>query len=185
MLQAEFKILVVLRPKLRTHPKLACRTDFANLEGSFRRRLHVHMQIDDISSKDDKRANYLPYPKSTLSPQIIPTDLTSFKSRGATKVQKALHQQMTELREKYARVINEFNWNKLVYEAHFNFEPVLGETYYLYQIKGQFRLTLIGPGEWSHKYIGSFRLDSDGRWNVIEVAEGFDLGEFLESEGKT
>ena len=139
------------------------------------------MQIDDLSSDDDKRANYLPYPKSTLSPQIIPNDLTSFKSRGVTKVQKALKQQLKELHEQYTRIVDEFNWNKLVYEAQFNFEPVLGETYHVYQIGDEFRLTLIGPSEWSHKFIGSFRLDSDGRWNVVEIAEGFDLENYLES----
>ncbi len=132
-----------------------------------------------LAEEEEKRSNFLPYPASTLSPQIIPNDLTSFKSRGASKVQKALKQQLTELQEQYHRVIDEFNWNKLVYEAEFNFEPVMGETYHLYQIGENFRLTLIGPGEWSHKFIGSFRLDSDGRWNMVEVAEGFDLQAFL------
>ena len=129
---------------------------------------------------DSKKSNYLPYPRSTLSPCIVPNDLTSFKSRGASKVQKALKQQLKELREQYERIVDEFNWNKLVYEAHYNFEPILGETYYLYEISDSMRLSLISPAEWSHKYIGSFRLDSDGRWNVIEVAEGFDLEQFIQ-----
>ena len=133
---------------------------------------------------NQKRTNFLAYPASTLSPKIVPTDLTSFKSRGASKVQKALRQQLTELQEQYERVIDEFNWNKLVYESEFSFEPVIGDTYHLYQVKETLRLSLIGPGEWSHPYLGSFRLDSDGRWNVIEVADGFDLQEFLEERGK-
>ena len=141
------------------------------------------MTAEDIAlaeTDNEKRTNFLAYPASTLSPKIVPTDLTSFKSRGATKVQKALRQQLTELQEKYHRVIDEFNWNKLVYEAQFSFEPVLGETYHLYRVKDVLRLSIIGPGEWSHKFLGSFRLDSDGRWTVIEVAEGFDLQTYLE-----
>jgi hypothetical protein len=124
----------------------------------------------------------MPYPVSTLSPQIVPTDLTSFKSRGASKAQRALKQQLTELREQYRRVIDEFNWNKLVYESEFNFEPVIGETYHLYQVNEVFRLSLIGPGQWSHRFIGSFRLDSDGRWNLVELAEGFDLESHLAAQ---
>ncbi|NCF93995.1 MAG: DUF2452 domain-containing protein, partial [Verrucomicrobiaceae bacterium] len=54
------------------------------------------------------------------------------------------------------------------------------ETYHLYRVKDVLRLSIIGPGEWSHKFLGSFRLDSDGSWNVIEVAEGFDLQTYLE-----
>ena len=141
------------------------------------------MTGDDIAlaeTDNEKRTNFLAYPASTLSPKIVPTDLTSFKSRGASKVQKALRQQLTELQERYHEVIDEFNWNKLVYESEFSFEPILGETYHLYEVKDVLRLSMIGPGEWSHKFLGSFRLDSDGRWNVVEVAEGFDLQAFLE-----
>ena len=141
------------------------------------------MTGDDIAlaeTDNEKRTNFLAYPASTLSPKIVPTDLTSFKSRGASKVQKALRQQLTELQERYHEVIDEFNWNKLVYESQFSFEPILGETYHLYEVKDVLRLSMIGPGEWSHKFLGSFRLDSDGRWNVVEVAEGFDLQAFLE-----
>ena len=133
-----------------------------------------------VATPEEPRTNFLPYPASTLSPQIVPNDLTSFKSRGASKVQKALQQQLTELQEQYTQVIDEFNWNKLVYESEFRFEPIIGETYHLYEVKGVFRLSLIGPGEWSQRYVGSFRLDSDGRWNMIEVAEGFDLQQHLE-----
>ncbi|MFT4637785.1 MAG: hypothetical protein ACI8T1_001096 [Verrucomicrobiales bacterium] len=142
------------------------------------------MSEDDdftVASPEEPRRNFLPYPASTQSPCIVPTDLTSFKSRGASKVQKALHQQMTELQEQYTRVIDEFNWSKLVYESEFRFEPIIGETYHLYHVKDIFRLSMIGPGEWSQPYVGSFRLDSDGRWHTIEVAEGFDLQEYLEA----
>lgn len=130
----------------------------------------------------EKRANFLPYPASTLSPQIIPNDLTSFKSRGVSKVEKTLKQQLTELREQYSQVIDEFNWNKLVYESEFGFEPIMGETYHLYEIGGKHKLTMIGPEEWKHTYIGSFRLDVDARWKVIEIAEGFCLEEYLEAQ---
>ena len=68
------------------------------------------MTGDDIAlaeTDNEKRTNFLAYPASTLSPKIVPTDLTSFKSRGASKVQKALRQQLTELQERYHEVIDE------------------------------------------------------------------------------
>ena len=75
---------------------------------------------------------FLPYPISTLSPPIIPNDLTSFKSRGISQVERDLQQKLKEIRETYLATIDHFNWNKLVYEADIQFEPIIGGTYHLY-----------------------------------------------------
>jgi hypothetical protein len=120
------------------------------------------------------RANFLPYPASTLGPAIVPNDLTSFRSRGASEVEKRLHQELLELREKYLRVIDQFNWNRLVYEAEFRFEPVTGETYHLYRDGGRFSLSLVGPQEWAREFVGSFRLNIDRCWEPVAIAPGFD-----------
>ena len=131
------------------------------------------MTADDIAlaeTDNEKRTNFLAYPASTLSPKIVPTDLTSFKSRGATKIQKALRQQLTELQEQYHRVIDEFNWNKLVYEADINFEPVVGEIYHLYRIRGKNTLSMIAPEQWPHPHLASFRLNLDRQWELTEAS---------------
>ena len=80
---------------------------------------------------------FLPYPVSTLSPPIIPNDLTSFKSRGISQVERDLQQKLQEIRETYLATIDHFNWNKLVYEADIQFEPIIGGTYHLYEMRGR------------------------------------------------
>jgi hypothetical protein len=77
------------------------------------------------------RGNFLHYPTSRLGAKIIPQDLTNFKSCGVSRVERDLQQELIELREKYLRVIDSFNWNKIICEAHFGFEPVIGELYHL------------------------------------------------------
>ncbi len=125
------------------------------------------------------RSSYLPYPSSTLSPKIVPNDLTTFRSRGASQVEKELKQQLQELKERYEQVIDDFNWNKLVYESEFSFEPVMGDIYHLYdgrKPQDARRLSLVPPGDWLGKsWIGSFRLNVDRRWEPIEVSPDFDL----------
>ena len=37
---------------------------------------------------------FMPYPVSTLSPRIVPNDLTNFKSRGISKVERELEQKL-------------------------------------------------------------------------------------------
>jgi hypothetical protein len=49
------------------------------------------------------------------------------------------------MREEYVATIEHFNWNKLVYEADINFEPIVGETYHLYRIRGGNILSMIAP----------------------------------------
>lgn len=127
-------------------------------------------------------AAFLPYAVSTLSPRIVPNDLTSFKSRGVSKVQKDTAQRLAELKEQYDSIVNEFNWNKLVYESDFRFEPVIGEVYHLYWADATHSgvaLSMVSPGEWAKEHIASLQLGFDGRWIPQEVAEGFDLQDAL------
>ncbi len=109
---------------------------------------------------------FMPYPVSTLSPPIVPTDLSSFKSRGISQVERDLQQKLVEIRESYLQAIDHFNWNKLVYEAQIQFEPVIGETYHLYEMSGRRVLSMISPDQWPHKHLATVRLNVDRQWKV-------------------
>jgi hypothetical protein len=117
---------------------------------------------------------FMPYPVSTLSPPIIPTDLTSFKSRGISEVERDLHQKLTEIREQYLRAIDHFNWNKLVYEAEIRFEPIVGGVYHLYEMSGRRVLSMISPHQWPHKHLATVRLNVDRQWLIVETGKGVD-----------
>lgn len=120
---------------------------------------------------DEKPSSaYLPYPVSTLSPRIVPTDLSSFKSRGISEVERDLQQKLVQLRETYLEAIDHFNWNKLVYESEISFEPVVGETYHLYEARGRRLLSMIAPNEWPMKHLASLRLNVDRQWQVVETS---------------
>lgn len=136
--------------------------------------------IDADLAQTAPRGNYLPYPASRLAPSIVPQDLTHFKSRGISQVERSLQQELVELRERYLAVIDAFNWNKLIYEAQFGFEPVIGATYHLYEVGGRHQLSMIEPESWHQRWIGSFRLNADGRWQVNRLAEDFDLRAWIE-----
>jgi|TARA_B110000037_G_scaffold140677_1_gene159088 hypothetical protein len=117
---------------------------------------------------------FMPYPVSTLSPKIIPTDLSSFKSRGISEVERGLQQKLTEIREEYLAAIDHFNWNKLIYEADINFEPIIGQTYHLYEVRGRKLLSMIAPDQWHHKHLATVRLNIDRQWKLEELSEDID-----------
>ena len=112
---------------------------------------------------------YLPYPTSTLSPKIIPNDLSTFKSRGISQVERELQQKLVEIREEYIEVVDHYNWNKLVYESEINFEPVIGNIYYLYNLRGKNTLSMIGPEEcfFSESHLATFKLNVDKQWDLV------------------
>lgn len=112
---------------------------------------------------------FLPYPVSTLSPKIVPNDLSTFKSRGISQVERDLQQKLVQMREEYIATIEHFNWNKLVYEAEINFEPTVGESYHLYSIRGKNTLSMIAPDQWPHEHLASFRLNLDRQWLLTEA----------------
>lgn len=136
-----------------------------------------------VTAEQPVSTAFLPYPASRLAPKIVPQDLTNFKSRGVGRVERDLQHELVELREKYLAVIDAFNWNKLIYESHFGFEPVTGELYHLYEMNRQHVLSMISPKEWAQRWIGSFRLSHDGRWVVSEISPEFDLRGWIEQSG--
>lgn len=134
-----------------------------------------HTQSGDIPELEQKPSRaFMPYPVSTLSPPIIPNDLTSFKSRGISDVERELQQKLTEIREQYLKTIDHFNWNKLVYEAEIRFEPIVGGTYHLYEMRNGKALSMIGPDQWPHKHLATVRLNVDRQWLIVETGKGID-----------
>jgi Protein of unknown function (DUF2452) len=135
------------------------------------------MELSELEPKPSRA--FLPYPVSTLSPPIIPNDLTSFKSRGISQVERDLQQKLQEIRETYLATIDHFNWNKLVYEADIQFEPIIGGTYYLYEMRGRKLLSMISPDEWSQKHLATVRLNMDRQWKIIETGASVDTRELF------
>lgn len=110
-------------------------------------------------------ANVLPYGTSVGAPVIRVDDIVSWKSRGITNVNKEFANKFDELKLQYENLIQEFEWNELVYSSKFSFEPVVGEIYHLYRdAAGVLFLSLIAPNEWRKEHVGTFKLNSDKKW---------------------
>jgi len=73
-----------------------------------------------------------------------------------------------EIKKEYETLLNEYGDTKLVYESDYNFQPILGEMYHLYErIDGSKFLSIISPKEWNQKHIGSFILLNNGTWERL------------------
>jgi hypothetical protein len=123
-----------------------------------------------FSKEDGYNANLLPYATNVGAPVIKADDLAGWKSTGIYKVNKEFQSKFNELKSQYESLMEEFQWNELVYNARFSFEPIVGEIYHLYKdTEGINFLSLIGPKEWNKEHIGTFMLNSDKKWILIDV----------------
>ena len=110
----------------------------------------------------------LPYGTNVSAPAIKVEDITAWKSINAVKVNHQLQTKFNELKEEYKKLVEEYKWNELVYNAKFSFEPVIGQTYHLYIGRdGNIFLSMIEPNQWKYECVGSFSLDSNNKWNKI------------------
>ena len=121
-------------------------------------------------NKPDNVANnpgLLPYGSNVGAPAIKVDDISNWKVTRVNKVNKNFEDKFKELQDEYNDMMEEFFWNELIYSSDFNFEPVVGEVYHLYQKNYKFFLSLIAPHEWDMKFIGSFKLNSENIWIKI------------------
>ena len=87
---------------------------------------------------------------------------------------------LAELPAKYipaksvTQIADELFTSMFVLNSDFAFKPVVGNSYWLYQKQGKFRLSLVSPEQWSEKVygfcIGCCKLHEDISW-TIELTE--------------
>ena len=129
---------------------------------------------DNIVYSEDNgyHASILPYSTNVGAPIIKMDDVVSWKSRGISNVNKEFENKFNELKLQYQALMEEYEWNELVYQSKFSFEPVIGEIYHLYRGEdGVNFLSLIGPQEWNREHIGTFKLNSERKWIVLRDKE--------------
>ena len=109
-----------------------------------------------------------PYATSIGAPVITTTDTMAWKNRSINKVNHKVKSKYLELKAEYEKMIQEFEYNKLIFEAKFSFEPIIGEIYHLYERKnGESFLSLIAPEQCKFNTLGSFYLSAEQIWEKV------------------
>ena len=112
--------------------------------------------------------NILPYGSNVGAPAIRIENIQGWKNTRVEKVNKHFEDRFVELKKEYDKLVEEYKWNDLVYNAKFTFEPVIGNVYHLYYSENRnVFLSLVEPHEWKKEYIGSFKYNHDNKWIKI------------------
>ena len=113
-------------------------------------------------------ASLKPYATNVGAPVITITDTVAWKNRSINKLNHKVQTRYQEIKAQYDQLMQEFEYNNLIYNAKFSFEPVIGDSYHLYMhANNETFLSLIAPEQCNLKSLGSFRLNSDQIWEKI------------------
>ena len=109
-----------------------------------------------------------PYSTSVGAPVITTTDNISWKNRSISKINHKVEAKYLELQAEYQKMMEEFEYNKLIFDAKFTFEPIVGEIYHLYKRdNGESFLSIIAPEQCNFNALGSFYLNVDQTWQKV------------------
>ena len=109
-----------------------------------------------------------PYATSVGAPVIRMNDTIAWKNRSISKVNQKVKAKYLQLKAEYEKMMDEFEYNSLIFSAKFNFEPIVGDVYHLYKRDNdETFLSIIAPDECSFNSIGSFYLNADQIWERV------------------
>jgi len=128
-----------------------------------------------------KQMSVLPYAASVSGALIKPTEEGVIRHKALTAMEEQTNMQLMQIRkqiELLALQAQEIQKRKdlsmTIYSAKISFDPVIGQTYHLYQRKDDsYILSLVSPKEWGNSsgpfkhFIASVKLLADHTWMEI------------------
>ena len=121
----------------------------------------------------------LPYAHTAGGAVIKPDDMGKIKGRSVLAMRQQTDRQMNQLYEqmevlaRQAKLIaDRKEISERIYEAAMGFEPIISETYYLYEKEdGSDLMSLVAPEEWGRsfkysRYLAKVKLLADHTWEV-------------------
>tara|TARA_B000000475_G_C15660944_1_gene309838 strand:- start:62 stop:442 length:381 start_codon:yes stop_codon:yes gene_type:complete len=104
-----------------------------------------------------------PYPTSFTSKRFIPEKIKDFRPES----QHYFKTKFFEIKNRYESLIEEIKWSEEINNSHFNFNPIIGETYYLYKGSKNNFLSILNPKEWDFESLGAYKFNSNKTWTKI------------------
>lgn len=124
-----------------------------------------------------KQLSVLPYSASVSGALVRPNEEGMIRHHALTAMEEQTNMQLTQIRQQIellAIQAKEIQQRKelsmIIYDAKLSFNPVIGQTYYLYQKEdGSHLVSMVSPKEWGAKipfkaFIAAVKLLADHTW---------------------
>lgn len=110
----------------------------------------------------------LPYDMSRGGQTIQQLDLTFVNHNRKNKLFSYATSKLEELQNQYNETLSLWEWNDYVDSFNISFEPVVGQTYFLYEGVTNF-VSILSPKEFRKPCLGATKLCADGYWVKIQT----------------
>ncbi len=138
------------------------------------------IDLEELKDKSAEDPGLIPFPHSVGGAVVKPEDEGRMKGKAMSAMKEQTSHQLHQLYEQMKTLVKQANTIKKrvevsekIYLAQMNFEPVIGQTYYLYEKEdGSAVLSMIAPEEWGKSlpyksFSVKVRLLSDHTWEVL------------------
>ena len=143
-----------------------------------------HYQVDGAIMTNveiyHRQMSVLPYSASVSGALIKPNEEGMIRHHALTAMEEQTNMQLTQIRQQIellAIQAKEIQQRKelsmIIYDAKLSFNPVIGQTYYLYEKEdGTHLVSMVGPKEWGVKipfksFIAAAKLLADHTWKEV------------------
>jgi len=123
----------------------------------------------------------LPYSTSVSGAVIKPTEVGVIRHQALSAMEEQTNMQLTQIRQQIellATQAKEIQKRKelsmIIYDAQISFQPVIGQTYFLYEkADDSYLVSMISPNEWGRSknpyksFVAAVRLLADHTWKEI------------------
>jgi hypothetical protein len=140
----------------------------------------AQIDLNELKDKSAENPGTLAFPHTLGAALVKPEDQGKMKGRAIKAMQqqserqlKQLYDQMQVLAKQAGDIKNRVHLSERIYLAQINFEPVIGQTYFLYQKHDESSvLSMVAPEEWGkgnpyEKCLAKVKLLADHTWDVL------------------
>ena len=122
--------------------------------------------FDETTQKYD--ASLKQYGTNVGAPSISTTNVKTWKNVGISKVNHLLNTKFSAIQKEYEQLLEDHKWNDIIYNTEYNFEPIVGQIYHLYnREESSTFLSVISPETFKYKFMGSFQLTFEQVWKKV------------------
>lgn len=138
------------------------------------------INLDELKEKTVENPGLISFPHHVGGAVVKPEDKGKVMGRAMTAMQEQTERQLQQLYDQMHVLVKQakdiksrVHVSEKIYQSNMNFEPVIGQTYYLYAKKDEHVLSMIAPKEWGDnmpysRFVATVTLLADHTWDVVE-----------------
>ena len=139
-----------------------------------------NIDLDELKEKTTENPGLLSFPHSVGAAMVKPEDQGKVMGRAMTAMKEQTESQLQQLYDQMQVLVKQANniksrvhVSERIYLSQMNFEPIIGQTYFLYEkSEGENVLSMISPQEWGknppyQSFVTKVKLLADHTWEVL------------------